>query len=158
MAKERPVRRIIGRAVLPVLLIAVGIASVIYGARHRAVPVVSRQLDVQVVEEEQEVTIPVPTPFAPVPPDGQPATDAGQPLPGPPGMELFPPPPPMKVKRIAYVVKKRVKEVTDDEPEPLLIQEVTVGGVALGDSGALWRTYGPTEDGQQAARPSLCPS
>lgn len=148
-------------SLVPLLLIAVGVASVIYGARYRLVPVLGKQVEVQVVEQEEEVAIPVPSPFGPVVPEGLAEPDAEGRPPATSEMEAFPgllEPPSIKVKKITYVPNRVIKEVTDEEPEPVLVWEVTVGGVVRTETGVVMRTYGPTEDGGPARPLSLCPS
>lgn len=155
--------RIIQRAVLPGVLLAAGVASWIYGASRHVVQVVQ--------EQEEEISIPVPSPFGPGP-----MGPAGEPFPGgppqegglppfdgqPPGqgpidqppmdqppMEGPPPfwqPPPVFEKVIKITI------VTTDEPEPKIIREVSVGGLMLAESGEIKRTY----SGQDG--PALCPT
>ena len=87
------------------------------------------------VSEEQEIEVSI----APPPPFGPP----GQ-LPfagGPP--EMAPPHLLAKVKETIIV--------TEDEFEPTLIREVTIGGVTLLATGELMRTY-------SGESPSLCPT
>ena len=62
---------------------------------------------------------------------------------GPPGM--MPPLPPGMGKITEKVI------VTEKEPEPKLVHEVTFGGVTLLASGDIMRTY-------SGAPPSLCPT
>jgi hypothetical protein len=135
------------RAVVPLLVLIGGIASVYYGARYNA----------QEVVEEQEIKVPIapPTPFGPMaPPEEQPPfgdpSPFGQPPPfgnEPPLMEpsplLGPAPFPMEVTETVLIGK--------DESELQLIREVTFGGVVLLASGELRRTY-------SGAPPSLCPT
>jgi hypothetical protein len=145
---------IILRAIVPLMLLVAGIVSAIYGVKHHTVEVVQ--------EHEEEISIPIPTPFAPGPPgpDGQPFGEGppgpggepfaeGQPPGGEPPMDGPPPfwqPPPM----FAKMIKKTI--VTTDEPEPKIIREVSVGGVALAESGEIKRTYSGDEG------PALCPT
>jgi hypothetical protein len=109
---------------------------VVYGATRHRIPVVQ--------EREEEVSIPVPTPFGfgPLGPDGQPLP------PGPeaPGMPPIWQPPP----QFAKVIKKTI--VTTEESEPKVIREVSVGGVTLAASGEIHRTYSGD------AGPALCPT
>lgn len=138
---------VIHRAILPVLLIGGGIASVVYGAMHHTVPVVE--------EREEEIDIAPPTPFGPEFPGEGPELggppgfgppEFGAPGLGPPG---FGPPgfgPPSEL------TKRKVKIfVSEDEPEPAIIREVTIGGVVLLEPGKLKRTY-------SGKPPSLCPT
>jgi hypothetical protein len=146
------------RAVVPLVLLAAGIVSAVYGAKHHVIPVDQ--------EHEEEVSIPIPTPFGPGPggpeeqafPGGPPEPGAppfseGQPPgaepPGEPPTDGPPPlwqPPGMSIK----VIKKVI--VTTDEPEPKIVREVSVGGVARVESGEIKRTYSGNEG------PALCPT
>lgn len=116
---------IVRRAVLPTLLTIGGLASLIYGAVYHSAPVLT--------ETETEATIEVPAPFAPDQSFGQP------PFPG--GL------PPMVKKTV-----KRIDVATIVEPEPMLMRELSVGGVARIESGELKRTYSGSKG------PALCPS
>jgi len=129
------------RALLPMVLFAGAVGLLIYGTRFHFVPV-SHQ-------EEIEVSIAPPTPFAPPPIPGQPPFGQppfGQPGEGPPFVGPFqgalPP--------FLQTIKAKVV-VTENESEPTLVREVTFGGVARLSSGSLMRTY----TGQP---PSLCPT
>jgi len=121
---------------LPMVLFAGAVGLLIYGARFHFVPV-SHQ-------EEIEVSIAPPTPFATPPIPGQPPF--GEPGGGPVFVDPFqgalPP--------FLQTINKKVI-VTEDESEPTLVREVTFGGVARLSSGILMRTY----TGQP---PSLCPT
>lgn len=143
---------ILQRAIVPLVLLIAGIASTISGAKHHLIPVVQ--------EHEEEVSIPMPTPFGPgpegpLPPDGPPGAPEppsfapGQ-MPGadmpPGGPPAFWQPPPALTK----VIKKVI--ITTDEPEPKIIREVSVGGLTLADSGEIKRTYTGDEG------PALCPT
>nr|MBC8877032.1 hypothetical protein [Planctomycetota bacterium] len=124
-----------------------GIASVIYGAWFRTVP----------VSEEQEIEISLaPPPGMPGFP-GEPPFDeqfggppfGGPPFGGPPEMGG----PPDMMPSLPFGMGK-IKEkiiVTEPEPEPKLINEVTFGGVTLLASGDIMRTY-------TGEPPSLCPT
>ena len=126
--------RIVGRLILPVFLLVGGIASLIYGAKYHTAPVVE--------EKEIEVSLapPMVEGFLPG-------------LEGPPG---FPPllegPPGLMPPIIELPPERQIVSITKEEPEPILIREITVGGVALLDSGELRRTY------SGEAPPSLCPT
>ena len=120
---------IVRRAILPSLLVIGGLASLIYGAIFHSVPVLE--------ERETKTTIDIPMAFPPE---------------GPPG-EVFPPggvgfgePPPVLKK-----VVTRIDLAAIVESEPELTRDVSVGGVALLDSGELKRTY-------SGKGPALCPS
>ena len=124
------------RALLPIVLFAGAIGLLIYGARLHFVPV-SHQ-------EEIEVSIAPPTPFATPPIPGQPLF--GQPGEGPLFVDPFQGAPPPFLQTIKAKVI-----VAENESEPTLVREVTFGGVARLSSGSLMRTY----TGQP---PSLCPT
>lgn len=127
-------RLIFQRAVLPILLMASGVASLVYGLGYHRTAVVDQQ------EVEEKVTIP--SQFGPPPgfPGGPPT--AGGPEVG--GMPPFAPPP------IVQIVK-RIERTTKEEPESRLVFEVSIGGLARLDTGELKRTYA-------GKAPSLCPS
>ena len=113
--ERRNVLTIIRRAVLPGLLLIIGLASLIYGARFHHVPVL--------VEEKSETTVEVLQPFPQVPP----------PFPGAQGFEEPP--------QIRKQTVQRTVEVAIIESEPSLIREVSIGGVALNGSREIKRTY-----------------
>lgn len=125
---------VVRRALVPLLLLAGGIAAVVYGAVYREIPVNQ--------EREVEETIRLPAPFGALPPmPGGPSMDPGA-FPGGPS--------PFEPQFITQKVPRIVKD-TKKEHEPRLVREVSVGGVKLND-GEIWRTYSG-EGG-----PSLCPS
>jgi hypothetical protein len=65
----------------------------------------------------------------------------------------------MKVMVIETVKKNVLTTVVENEPEAMIVREVTVGGVVLAESGVLKRTYGPTSaNGDEVPPPSLCPT
>ncbi len=117
---------------LPVLLLAAGVAALVYGTGLRTVPVLAT-----VMVEKEEIILekpPVPIYRTPGPGDHRP------PMP-------LPPPRPKKVK----VSKPEDQEQRHGEPK--LIHDVTVGGLERLADGRLKFTYGPGEDG-----PALCPT
>jgi hypothetical protein len=120
---------IVRRAILPALLVIGGLASLIYGAMFRSVPVLE--------ERQTKTTIQIPMAFPPEGPPGEPFPPGGPPFGGPQ---------PFLTKTVT-----RIDLVTVVESEPELIREVSVGGVALLDSGELKRTY-------SGKGPALCPS
>jgi len=119
--------RVLRRGILPISMLALGIVSLFWGAKRH----------VQKVFEEQEIEITIASPELMLPPEA-----LGVPMPGPMGFET-PPPMLQKVKQIVLV--------GNDEPEPRLVFEVTIGGLALLETGELQRTY-------RGAPPSLCPT
>ena len=120
---------IVRRAILPALLLMAGFASLIYGAIFHSAPVLE--------ERETKTTIDIPTAFPPGEPLGEAFPSGGGPFGGPP---------PVLKKTVT-----RIDLATIVESEPELTREVSVGGVALLDSGELKRTYSGTG-------PALCPS
>jgi hypothetical protein len=143
---------ILRQALLPAVLFAAAVASLVYGALYHAVPVERNVVEVQTVQEEHEEEIDIP--FA-APPDALiPNPQSAFPDPFFPG----PPRPKLKVIRTQTVEKKVVKPVVEDESEAAVVREVTVGGVVLAKSGVLRRTYGPTASGEEVPPPSLCPT
>jgi hypothetical protein len=129
------------RAMLPLLVLAVGITALVHGVKNHTTHVFE--------EREIEITLAPPAPFAPgIPPGfgGPPGLDMGRGFDGAPGaMPPFGAPPPelQKVKQKIFV--------GTDESEMAIVRDVTIGGLALLDSGDLRRTY----SGQP---PSLCPT
>jgi hypothetical protein len=153
------------RIALFILLMLAGIASLVYGLLFHAVAVEE--------EKQREISIAVPTlpgmeqppferrgnveaqppaaepgagdgdPFRTPPPDGSPQGDAENPFasrpmpPGLPGMKL--------VKDVEKYVE------VGQEPEWVIVREVTVGGVVRLANGQLKRTY-------SGKAPSLCPT
>ncbi len=139
--------KFLSRAIPSVLVLAAGIASVVYGVGYHVAAVTE--------EKEVEFSVPAPPDFAAT---GFPAPDF--PAPGfappgfaPPGMPPFGDPSMPGVSGMPPVMTK-VKQkviVTKEVPELALIREVTFGGVALLDDGELRQTY-------SGAPPSLCPT
>ena len=132
------------RALLPIALVGGGIVLVVYGAAYHTVTVV----------EEQEIEIETEPPMllGPEFPGGDPEL-GGAPGFGPPGLEPpeFAPPFPI-VHPPPEFAKRKVKVlVTEVEREPVVIREVTIGGLALSEPGRLERTY-------SGKPPSLCPT
>jgi hypothetical protein len=106
---------IIRRTVLPAIMLIVGFASLLYGAKFHHVSVL--------VEHKSEVTIDVPLPFSP----------EMQPFPG--GQQIQGPP------QFRKQTVTKTELLTIKEYEPALLREVTVGGVAWDESHNLKRTY-----------------
>jgi hypothetical protein len=141
--------RIVQRILLPLVLLGVGIASLVYGLRSHTAEVF----------EEQEIEIALGPPAPPPPEPGLPPELGGMPgfpdpsgfggMPGMPGMgdpmSPFGAPPPelQKVKQKIFVGK--------EEPEPVLVREITIGGLMRLATGELQRTY-------TGEPPSLCPT
>ncbi len=130
---------IVQRALVPIVLVGAGIALVVYGAAYHTVTVAE--------EQEIEIEVEPPMPFGPEFPGDDPE------LGGPPGSEPpeFAPPFPMD-QLPPDLAKRKVKVlVTEVEREPVVIWEVTIGGLALLEPGTLTRTY-------SGKPPSLCPT
>ncbi len=124
------------RAILPLLLLAVGIASIVYGTSHHT----------EQVFEEQEIEIALAPPPLPSEMNGPPGFGGPSEFGGLPGeLQPFGAPPPelQKVKQKVYVGTQ--------EPELALVRDVTIGGLERLASGELRRTY-------SGAPPSLCPT
>jgi hypothetical protein len=134
LAKELPMQAIVRRAVLPAMLSIGGLASLIYGAIYHSAPVLE--------EHQSQTTIEVPTAFAP-PPFGDGRFPGGPPS--------FPGRPPFSGPPLQKKTVTRIELSTIVESEPQLTREVSVGGVALLESGELKRTY-------SGKGPALCPS
>jgi hypothetical protein len=159
-------RHISGRAALAALLFAGGVASLVYGAVYHSAPVERNVVETQVVQEEHEEMreLPFGQALPGVGPDGTAFPDPGI-EPPPDGPAFGPPPgfpgahaPKVKVIVVQPVEKKVIKPVVEYEPEPIVVFEVTRGGVELADSGTVRRTYGPTANGEQIEPPSMCPT
>lgn len=133
--------RLLLRVVVPLTLLAGGVAALVYGGVYHAAAVS--------VEQEIEIDLAPPPGVEPpgfgMPGEGFPPAEPGvdDPALASPPPWLAPPPELTKVKQKVIV--------TDDVPEWALIREVTFGGVTRLSSGVLWRTY--TGD-----PPSLCPT
>ncbi len=134
-------RVILQRGLLPIAMLGLGIASLVWGSKHHILE----------IYEEQEIEISIAPPPEMMPPMG-PAGFPGEPgfedpgFGGPPGMPPFmmgPPPELQTVKQIVLVSK--------EEPESQAVFEITIGGLALLETGELQRTY-------TGAPPSLCPT
>jgi len=142
------------RAAIPLVLLAGGIASLVYGVGHHSAE----------VSVEQEIEIDLAPPPGMAPPGwegfGPPSFDpsgfgpSGENFdPSGPGFDdpslaavppwLAPPPELSKLKE-KFILTENASELT-------LIREITFGGVTRLSSGMLWRTY-------SGAPPSLCPT
>ncbi len=117
------------RALVPVVLMLIGLGQLIYGAGFHSQSIL--------IEQEPDAPPPMPRRFEPpsfIGPDGGPADFA------PPPFVDMPPgaPSPPKTELIALA-------------EPQMIHEVTIGGLTRLDTGQLKRTY-------SGAPPSGCPT
>jgi hypothetical protein len=136
--------RMILRAIVPVLLVVGGVASLRYGAASHHVPV--EEAVVKRVLEKQEMEVPYEPDeiFPPVPFMEQPPPE-------------FRPPP-------RYVTVLVPKDVTEDvirlEREPLLVLDATTGRLPLLASGQLRRPEGRAASGEGPSTKglSLCPT
>ena len=131
---------------MPSVVLGLGIVSLLWGTFRHTLE----------ISEEQEIEIslaPPPEmmqgdPMGMAGPEGGFPGDPGFEDPnfgGPPGMPFMPGPPPEMQK-----VKQKVL-VSKEEPESRAVFEITIGGLALMDTGELQRTY-------TGAPPSLCPT
>jgi hypothetical protein len=133
------------RATIPLVVLAGGIGSLLYGVgRHSAS-----------VSVEQEIEIDLAPPPGVEPPGlGQPGPGFGDPaLDGQAEWGLPPAPvqPPwLSPPRELSKMKQKIV-LAEETSELALIREVTFGGVTRLSSGVLWRTY-------TGAPPSLCPT
>ncbi len=120
------------RVIAPAVLISAGFAAIGYAVLGNVVPIVEES------ETTETITI---QPFGP--PE---AADFpfGPPGFGPPGFDQPPP-----FKPLTEQVTRKIKTVKE-EPEYVLVREVTFGGVTLAN-GVLKRTY-------SGKAPSLCPT
>jgi hypothetical protein len=108
---------ILQRGLLPIVMLGLGIALLVWGAQHHLLE----------IYEEQEIKVSI----APPP-------EMMQPM-GPPGMEGAPPfmaGPPPELQTVTQVVM-----VSKEEPESQAVFEITIGGLALLKTGELQRTY-----------------
>ena len=121
--------RIIQRIIAPIILLAGGLACLVYGAAVHQAPVTH--------EEQLPVPMPPPPPFLPDGPFG---------LDGPGNGSFMPP-----ELGSAPFLEKPTQIVSEAFREARLVRETTVGGVTRLVSGELRRTY--TGDA-----PSLCPT
>jgi len=116
---------IVRRAILPALFLIGGVVAIVYGVSYHRVPVL--------VETESQTTMDAPLEI-PLPP----SFGDNSPFGGPPAV----------VKKTVTRIDRSIKV----ESEGTIVREVTVGGLALQDSGAIKRTY--TGD----KGPALCPT
>ena len=107
--------KIIQRAILPAMLLFLGIASLTFGVRHHA----------KTVFEDKEIEISIVPPDMPLPPSD---------FNGPPN--FMPPRLPPELQKV-----KRTIVVGKDAPEMAMIRDVTIGGLVLTEAGELKRTY-----------------
>jgi len=153
-------RAVFHRAILPLALILSGAGLVVGGARYHFVPVTGTEIVEEMVKEEREETIRVPSVFGPPVSPGSLAGPGGPfgPLPGQPPFGPSPfEPPPIKVKRIVEVTRKVQKDLSRDVAERDLVADVTMGRVEWRAPGEVWRTYKLGADGLPPP-PSLCPT
>jgi len=137
------------RATIPLVLLAGGIVSLVYG--------ISRHSAVISVEQEIEIDLAAPAGVAApgfggagLPGLGPPGDGSGPPGDGFTDPALAGPPPWMAPPPELSKVKQKVI-LTEETSELTLIREVTFGGVTRLSSGVLWRTY-------TGVPPSLCPT
>lgn len=147
-------RTIFQRALLPTVMLGLGIASLVWGAKHHVLEVFEEQeIEISVAPPPEMVQPTAPPMGMPMGPDamggGMMPGFPGDPGFGPPGMAgpapimAGPPPEVQKIKQIVMISK--------EEPENQVVFEITIGGLALLETGELKRTY-------TGAPPSLCPT
>jgi hypothetical protein len=123
----RLIPTILQRGLLPIVMLGLGIASLGWGAKHHLLE----------IYEEQEIKVSIALP-----------AEMMQPM-GPPGRGGMPPfmaGPPPELQTVTQTVL-----VSQEEPESQTVFEITIGGLALLETGELQRTYSGTP-------PSLCPT
>ena len=124
----------IKRLLIVIVLLAAGAASLLYGAMHHRVTVE--------VQKEREILIPA----------------ARQTIPDaiafpPPGMpdEFGSPPPPPRPMEIKMETVTETYTVDEEQSEPTMVWQATIGGVMRLANGQLKRTY-------SGKPPALCPT
>jgi hypothetical protein len=137
---------IIARAAAPLMLLAAGAASLVYGfAYHSTIVSLEQEIEIDLAPPELGTHGGMefhPPPGLEPPGFGPPGEGPGDPWLGGPPPWMAPPPELLKIKDTVVV--------SEETSEPRLIREVTFGGVRL-DRGMLWRTY-------TGAPPQLCPT
>ena len=149
-------RTILQRGFLPIVMVALGVASLLWGAARHTLEVYEEQeIEISIAPPPEMMQSMAPPAFPTGPEQGMGQGFLGDPAFGdpafgaPPDMGGMPPfiagPPPelQKVKQIVMISK--------EEPESRVVFEVTIGGLALLETGELKRTY-------SGAPPSLCPT
>lgn len=145
----RSFRTILQRVLLPVTMLGLGIASLVWGTTHHVLEIFEEQEIEISLAPPPELMEPMGPPDFPGGPDGAFPGEPGfeDPAMGGPGaMPPFmagPPPELQKVKQVVLISK--------EEPESRVVFEITIGGLALQETGELQRTY-------TGAPPSLCPT
>ena len=141
----RLIRTILQRGLLPIVMLGLGIASLVWGGKHHILE----------IYEEQEIEISIAPPPEMMQPMGLPEYPGGldggmepgfQDLPGMGGMPDFMQGLPPELRTVTQTVL-----VGKEEPEHQAVFEITIGGLALLETGELQRTY-------SGAPPSLCPT
>ena len=100
------------------------------------------------IYEEQEIEISIAPPPEMMQPMGPPGFEEPG-FEGPPGMGGMPPF--MGGMPLELQTVKQIVLVSEEEPESRAVFEITIGGLALLETGELQRTY-------SGAPPSLCPT
>lgn len=132
---------ILRRGLLPIMMLGLGIASLVWSAKHHVLE----------IYEEQEIKISIAPPPEMMQPMGPGGPHGGMEpdFPGQPGMGGMPPfmaGPPPELQTVTQFVL-----VSKEEPESQAVFEITIGGLARLETGELKRTY-------SGASPSLCPT
>jgi hypothetical protein len=124
---------ILRRGLLPIVMLGLGIASLVWSAKHHVLE----------IYEEQEIKISLEM-MQPMGPPGFPGGPDGGMEPG--FMPPFMAGPPPELQTVTFF-----ELVSKEEPESQAVFEITIGGLALLETGELRRTY-------SGAPPSLCPT
>ena len=123
---------ILQRGLLPIVMLGLGVVALVWGAKHHILEIF----------EEQEIKIsiaPPPEMMQQMAPPGFPGGPDG-------GMPPLMPGPPPELQTVTQIVL-----VSKEESESQAVFEITIGGLALLETGELQRTY-------SGAPPSLCPT
>ena len=126
-------------------MLGLGIASLAWGAKHHILEIYEEQEIKISIAPPPEMMQPMGPPDFPGGPDGSMEPGFGDP-PGMGGMPPFMPGPPPELQTVTQIVL-----VSKEEPESQAVFEITVGGLALLETGELQRTY-------SGVPPSLCPT
>ena len=128
----RLILTILQRGLVPIVMLGLGIASLGWGAKHHLLE----------IYEEQEIKVSIAPPPEMMQPTGPPGFPGG-PDGGLPPFMAGPPPELQTVTQKVLVSKEAL--------ESQAVFEITIGGLALLETGALQRTY-------SGVPPSLCPT
>ena len=134
----RLIRTILQRGLLPIVMLGLGIASLVWGAKHHILEIYEEQkIEISVAPPPEMMQLMTPPGFEGFGFEGPPGVG---------GMPPFMPGPPPELQTVEQVVL-----VSEEESESQAVFEITIGGLALLETGELLRTY-------SGAPPSLCPT